>query len=479
MEVFPKILLILQTVLPVIGIFILYYVVSCIIYLRRANQRFCGAKGPTKCHWLFGSFVHFPADAHERAMYLVEMANTYGSDQGYVLLWGIFKKPIVVPCSPKVMGSICKSNEPKSKGLGGSYRFLLPWLGEGLLVANGEKWVRNRRLLTPAFHFEILKPYTKVFNQSADILVKKLMKKAECCERFDVFQQISLCTLEVILKCAFSYSKDVQSAGEANPYVKAVNRLTDAVIYRFLRPITFFDTIWNICSVGRQFKKDCEFVHSVAEEIIDKRRKTLEQTGSSKSSRYIDFLDILLTARDEEGRSLTRLEIRNEVDTFLFEGYDTTASAISWILYSLAENTECQRKCQAEIDEVLDDRETDDLEWSDLNQLEYLTMCIKEGMRLHSPVPGVSRETTQDFDLGDRVVPEGTIFILSIWILNHMENVWGPDHMEFKPERFSKENIDKIEHFQYVPFSAGPRNCIGQNFALNEEKVVLSKLLRK
>ncbi|XP_053397496.1 ultra-long-chain fatty acid omega-hydroxylase-like [Mercenaria mercenaria] len=411
-------------------------------------------------------------------MYLVEMANTYGSEQGYVLLWGIFKKPIVVPCSPKVMGSICKSNEPKSKGLGGSYRFLLPWLGEGLLVANGEKWARNRRLLTPAFHFEILKPYTKVFNQSADILVKKLMMKAECCERFDVFQHISLCTLEVILKCAFSYSKDVQNAGETNPYVKTVNRLTDAVIYRFLRPITFFDTVWNICPVGRQFNKDCEFVHSVAEEIIDKRRETLEQTGSPKSGRYIDFLDILLTARDEEGRGLSRLEIRNEVDTFLFEGYDTTASAISWILYSLAENPECQRKCQAEIDEVLDGRESDDLEWSDLNQLEYLTMCIKEGMRLHSPVPGVSRETTQDFDLGDRVAPEGTIIVINIWILNHMENVWGPDHMEFKPERFSKENIDKIEHFQYVPFSAGPRNCIGQNFALNEEKVVLSKLLR-
>ena len=84
-------------------------------------------------------------------------------------------------------------------------------------------------------------------------------------------------------------------------------------------------------------------------------------------------------------------------------------------------------------------------------------MCIKEGMRLNAPVPGVSRETLEEFDLGDRMAPKGTIVLLNPWIMGHMENVWGPDHMKFKPERFSKENIDKIAHFQYVPFSAGPR----------------------
>ncbi|XP_053397274.1 cytochrome P450 4F1-like [Mercenaria mercenaria] len=479
MEVFPRFSLILQTILPILGIFIFYHIVSFIVRLRHLKQRFKGAKGPEKCHWLFGSLVHFPADPHELTMFLLDMANNYGSEQGYVFFWGMLKKPIVMPCSPKVMANICKSNEPKAKGFGGPYQLLQPWLGEGLLTANGEKWARNRRLLTPAFHFEILKPYTKVFNQSADIFVKKISAKAEVGERFDVFQNVCLCTLEIILKCAFSYKEDVQNAGDSNPYVKTVNRITDAVTYRILNPIMYYDTIWNMSSVGRQFKKDCEYVHSVAEEIIDKRRDALEETGgSSKSSRYVDFLDILLTACDEEGRGLTRMEIRNEVDTFLFEGHDTTASAISWIMYSLAENPECQQKCQTEIDEILGDKETDDLEWSDLNQLDYVTMCIKEGMRLHSPVASIMRETTQDYDLGDRIAPEGTMVIMNIWMYHHMEKIWGPDHMEFKPERFSKENIDKMDHFQYVPFSAGPRNCIGQNFAMNEEKIVLSKLLR-
>ncbi|XP_053397495.1 leukotriene-B4 omega-hydroxylase 3-like [Mercenaria mercenaria] len=476
-NVFDKLTLVIQTGFVICGIYIIYKLVSYYNYVQRMKKCFKGAKGPEKCHWLFGSLVYFPEGEH--AMHFVKLCNEYGSDQGYIVIWFPFMKPMVVACSPRIMGNICKSNEPKATGLTGVYRLLKPWLGEGLLIANGEKWARNRRLLTPAFHFEILKPYTTVFNQAADTIVKKIAAKAESGERFEAFQNVCLCTLEIILKCAFSYSKDIQNSGENNPYVNAVNRLTDSVRYRVVHPLTVFDFFWKLTPVGRQFKKDCDFVHSVAEEIIDKRKETLDKSGCETNRRYLDFLDILLTARDGTGRGLTKLEIRNEVDTFLFEGHDTTASAISWVLYSLAENTECQRKCQAEIDDVLEGRESDDLEWSDLAKLEYLTMCIKEGMRLHSPVPVVSRDTENEFDLGDRVAPKGTLIQLNIFALNHMENVWGSDHMEFKPERFSKENIDNIKHFQYVPFSAGPRNCIGQNFAMNEEKVVLSKLLRK
>ena len=104
-------------------------------------------------------------------------------------------------------------------------------------------------------------------------------------------------------------------------------------------------------------------------------------------------------------------------------------------------------------------------------------MCIKEGMRLHCPVPIVSREIQHDLDIGPRVLPKGTSIGINILTLHHNEKVWDR-HMEFIPERFSKENCLKMDPFQFVPFSGGPRNCIGQNFAMNEEKVVLAKLLR-
>ncbi|KAL4233226.1 hypothetical protein ACF0H5_007910 [Mactra antiquata] len=479
MDLYPKILLILQTILFGLVILLLYQGVSIYLYIRRNRQMLAGIKGPENPHLIAGTFASFPKDAHERATYFIDMCNKYGKDQGFVLLWGFLGRPVISCCSPKMLGQICKSSEPKAQGRNGIYRFMKPWLGEGLLTANGSKWARNRRLLTPAFHFEILKPYINVFNRSGDTLVDKLREKAESGERFETFQNVCLCTLEIILKCAFSYDKDVQNLGESNPYVKTINRITDALVMRALTPLHYFDFVWNRSKPGIQFNKDCDYVHSIAEEIIARRKESLSKQGATIQTRYVDFLDILLAAKDEEGKGLSGIEIRNEVDTFLFEGHDTTASAISWILYSLAEHPEYQKKCQQEIDDILDQSGSEELGWADLSKVEYLTMCIKEGMRLHSPVPIVTRETTKEFDLGEgRTAPIGSMVQLNIWGTNHLEATWGPDHMEFKPERFSRDNAAKMEPFQYIPFSAGSRNCIGQNFAMNEEKIVLSKLLR-
>ena len=92
-----------------------------------------------------------------------------------------------------------------------------------------------------------------------------------------------------------------------------------------------------------------------------------------------------------------------------------------------------------------------------MNKLEYLTMCIKEGMRLHSPVPFIQRESTKEFVLKDYKFPPGTLFSIAIWLCHHNSAVWGDDHMEFKPERFTKENVAKMDSFAFLPFSAGPR----------------------
>ena len=130
---------------------------------------------------------------------------------------------------------------------------------------------------------------------------------------------MSKCTLDIILKCAFSYYKDDKKMGESDPYITAVNNLTEGQMLRLRRPYLFPDIIWNLSSIGRKFNKDCDYVHSVATDIIKKRRKALENQGEMETlqnRKYLDFLDILLTARDENGTGLLPVEIRNEVDTF-------------------------------------------------------------------------------------------------------------------------------------------------------------------
>lgn len=470
--------LVLQTLL-LAGVVLGLFKLVAFLKRRMRNERIFGnLPGPKERNWLYGSFIAMRTlEPHERLMKFLEWGNKFSKEKGYVRVWGSFWRPVIIACHPYSMKKILKTAEPKALNLTSGYRSLKAWLGDGLLISGGEKWARNRRLLTPAFHFDILKPYIDVYNESADIMVEKLGKFADDKKEFEVFQQVCLCTLDIILNCAFSYQIDVQRSGETHPYVQAVNDLATANSERLRNPLLAPDIVFYRTKKGKQFQKDCDFVHQVAEDIIEKRRKFLDSNEDLKKRKYLDFLDILLTAKDEHGVGLSDLDIRNEVDTFLFEGHDTTASAISWILYSLAENPECQRKCQEEIDDMLRGRENDDITWSDLPNFEYLTMCIKEGMRLHCPVAIVGRETTKPFDLGDIIAPPGISVVINIWMLHHNEHIWGPDHMEFKPERFTKDNIALMDPYQFVPFSGGPRNCIGQNFAMNEEKAVLAKLL--
>ncbi|XP_053380794.1 cytochrome P450 4F6-like [Mercenaria mercenaria] len=195
---------------------------------------------------------------------------------------------------------------------------------------------------------------------------------------------------------------------ETHPYVQAVNDLATSNSERLRDPVFSPDIIFYRTKMGKKFKQDCDFVHSVAEDIMNNRRCALEIEDDVSNRKYLDFLDISLTAKDENGVGLSDTDIRNEVDTFLFEGYDTTASAISWILYSLAKHPEYQEKCQEEIDDLLQGRESDDIKWNNLPQLEYLSMCIKAGVRLYCPVAIVGRETTKPFDLGDITIPPGT-----------------------------------------------------------------------
>lgn len=235
------------------------------------------------------------------------------------------------------------------------------------------------------------------------------------------------------------------------------------------------DLIYFSLPSGRRFKELCNYVHDFADSIIASRKQALLKDPEQLKKRRLDFLDILLTARDEHDMGLTDMEIRAEVDTFLFEGHDTTASALSWAIYCLAKYPKEQQKVYEEVTDVLKDKEY--LEWEDLPKVKYLQLFIKEVMRYHSPVPLISRILTKDTQFGDVMLPEGSVLDVGIVFMNHHPDVWS-DHDIFNPERFRDERGDK-DPYSYVPFSAGPRNCIGQNFAMNEQKVILSRLVKR
>ncbi|XP_067685428.1 cytochrome P450 4F6-like [Haliotis asinina] len=465
---------VVQTVGTSVLLYVAYRVVKFLIWYWRFYSFFNNCQGVKDFSWRTGNLHLFPKLFEECVAVQQEWMQKYPK---YYRVWiGPFH-PVIRVYHPDTIRAIIKSSEPKSMGFGGAYATLLPWLGEGLLVAAGQRWYRTRRLLAPAFKFDILKSYVDVSNNTIDTMLEKIDKHVYQGTSFDLFNMVGLCTFDILLRCAMSVKENIQQQGQTHPYVQAVNDLLALVADRVLTPWHFPDLIFFNSSQGKKFKKQCDFVHRWAEDIIEKRRQTLERDGSPET-RYLDFLDVLLSARDADGKSLTPLEIRNEVDTFLFGGHDTTTSGISWTLFTMASKPEFQTRIQEELDTLLDGRESSHITWDDITKMEYLSRCLKEGMRFHSPVPSIGRKLENPMDIDGKVFPAGTLISLGIWNVHHNPEVWENPEV-YDPDRFLPENIQKKDHYAYIPFSAGPRNCIGQHFAMNEEKIMLARILHR
>ncbi|XP_078703229.1 taurochenodeoxycholic 6 alpha-hydroxylase-like [Branchiostoma floridae x Branchiostoma belcheri] len=462
---------------------VVYLVISflrVLVWSRRTAKVLEQFPGPPK-HWLYGNLHQYDLPKQKGLFQALEFAEKYG--KAFRLWWGPVR-PCLTVVHPDTAKQILRKSDPKPGGAG--YDLIIPWLGDGLVLSKGAHWSRDRRLLTPAFHFEVLKPYVAVYNEGADILLENLEKCAKSGESFESFSVLSLCTLDIILRCAFSYQDDIQTKGANHPYVAAIKDLMRIIFYRAVRPYLWPDFIFYLTKEGRDFKKLCAYVHQLADSIIAKRRQTLEgskEAGGEETTesrrKHLDFLDILLHAQDEDGNTLSDVEIRNQVNTFMFAGHDTTASTTSWVLYSLATHPEHQDRVYQEVQGILGGREPACLEWEDLPKLKYLTLCIKEAMRLHCPIPIIGRQISAPIEVEGKVLPEGTIVDVNIWNIHHNLDVWGDNHMEYDPSRFLPENMKEKDPYAFIPFSAGPRNCIGQNFAMNEEKVLVSRIIHK
>ncbi|XP_069134830.1 cytochrome P450 4A25-like isoform X1 [Argopecten irradians] len=424
-------------------------------------------------HPIYGTMHHY-SDAegflkHSMAIILKTRAKMLSG-------WLFCLYPTFVVCHPDTVKLLLRSSEPKARRFTMVYRSLLPWLGDGLLVSDGPKWERNRKLLTPAFHFDILQPYVNVYNKVADILLDKLWSEGDGGHSVEVAGPVGLATLDTMLRCAFSYDGDVQRKGESHPYVRAVKELSHICIRRTIRPWLFPDIVFYHTKEGQHFRSLTQYVHTFSSDIIKARRKSIELDPSQLNKRRLDFLDILLTARDETGSGMSDEDIQAEVDTFLFEGHDTTAAAISWAIYALAKYPQEQERLATEAEQVIGSRTC--VEWEDLSKLRYQSMFIREVMRMYSPVPIVARCLTRPMVFGSTEIPAGFGIDILLHGVHHHPDVY-PDHDCFRPDRFSEDSKEERDPYAFVPFSAGPRNCIGQNFALNEIKVVLTRLLKR
>ncbi|XP_053563158.1 LOW QUALITY PROTEIN: ultra-long-chain fatty acid omega-hydroxylase-like [Bombina bombina] len=454
---------------------LLKVVVFIYAYAENVRRLRCFPEPPRRS-WLFGHLGMFLPN-EEGLTQVNSLVSTFPKTNMTWMGPAIPVVSLVHPDTIKPIVAASASIAPKHE----FYGFLRPWLGDGLLLSHGEKWMKHRRLLTPAFHFDILKHYVKIFSKSTDIMHAKWRRLAsEGPVSLDMFEHISLMTLDSLLKCTFSYDSDCQE--KPSDYISAIYELSSLVTEREQCLLHHFDFIYRLSSNGRKFRQACKIVHNFTEGVVQQRKKALQEKGAeawikSKQGKTTDFIDILLLSKDEDGNQLSDEEMRDEVDTFMFEGHDTTASGLSWILYNLARHPEYQEKCREEIRELLSGKENKHLDWDELSQLQFTTMCIKESLRLHPPVTAVFRRCTEDIKLPDgKVIPKGNTCLISIYGSHHNPTVW-PNPEVYDPYRFDPDKFEERSSHAFIPFSAGPRNCIGQNFAMAEMRVVLAMTL--
>ncbi|XP_041763907.1 cytochrome P450 4c3-like [Anopheles merus] len=443
---------------------------------------------------VIGNALLINADREELFNRIIASRKLYGRRQGITRIWNGMT-PYVLISQAQAVEKILSSTKNIEKGR--DYEFLQPWLGTGLLTSPASKWQHRRKILTPTFHFRILADFVEVFNKQATVLVEKLAKELDNEAGFDCVRYITLCSLDIICETAMGCPVYAQRQSDSE-YVRAHEKIGEIMLNRLQKLWLHPDIIFRCTRQYREQQKCLDILHRFSYRMITERRSII-QTGSmvkqantedgldannnnceGSGRKQLAFLDLLIEASDG-GRILSDTDIREEVDTFILGGHDTTATSISWTLFLLGTDPTVQERVVQEIECVMGDGGERWPTMRELSEMRYLEACIKEGLRLYPSIPIIGRRLTEDVRLADHVLPAGTNAVIVVYQL-HRDPAVFPNPDRFNPDHFMVDasSAQKPRHpFAYIPFSAGPRNCIGQKFGALEAKAVLVAVLRQ
>ncbi|XP_061386436.1 probable cytochrome P450 4ac1 [Musca vetustissima] len=352
------------------------------------------------------------------------------------------------------------------------YKFLIPFLGDGLLISSDRKWFNRRKVLTPAFHFNVLQTFNDIFKEESLKLLKKLdhLQKDE----IEVNDIVTEFTLNNVIETALGVKLD--NIDGSSEYRHTIHDIEEVILERIYNPLMYYDFIFRLFGRYDKHKKDLKIASDFSSKIIQKKReeyrkKKMEMADDFGKKKRYAMLDTLL---DEEAKgNIDHEGICDEVNTFMFEGYDTTSTCLIFSILNLALHPEVQKKCREEIANIAD---FSSLTVFDFNKLEYLECVLKETLRLYPSVPFIARSCTSETIINGLILPKNTQINVHVYDLMRDPRHY-PNPTKFEPERFLPENSMDRHPFAFVPFSAGSRNCIGQKFAILEMKAVLVALL--
>ena len=359
--------------------------------------------------------------------------------------------------NPDYIEQVLKDRDMFIKSRG--FRVLKTLLGEGLLTADGESWLWQRRLTQPMFHQQRIDNYGNIMVEYTD----RMLQTWHDGQTHDVHAEMMRLTLEIVMKCIFNADVDTTEA-------KAIANALDVAMNWFesKRRQNFLVWEWFPRPENIRYQQAIAKMDEAIYDLIASRRQQTEQTP--------DLLSMLMSARDAEtGRQMDDKLLRDEVATLMLAGHETTANALSWTLMLLAQHPEVRQQLETELRQVLQGR-LPTIE--DLGNLRYTSQIVKESMRLYPPVAIFGREAVQDCTIGDYEIPQGTVVTISQWVMHrHPQYFDNPE--AFQPERWSENYEKQLPRGVYIPFGDGPRVCIGKGFAQMEAVLLLATIAQR
>lgn len=370
--------------------------------------------------------------------------------------------PLVIANDPGLIRHVLVDNAKNYKMATVRQLVLRPILRDGLLTAEGDVWKRSRKAMAPVFTprhiFGFAGPMLKRTEEFA-------AKYENLGEPVDIAHDMTLLTYDILAETLFSG----EIAGGSGTFAKEIDRLFETM--GRVDPLDLLRAPGWLPRLTRlRGKKTMAYFRNIVAETVAMREERIERDPKGAPE---DFLTLLLRAEGPNG--LTRGEIEDNIITFIGAGHETTARALGWTLYCLAEAPWERDRVEAEIDAVLA-REPDPAKW--LDAMPFTRAVFEEALRLYPPAPSINREPIEPETYKGLNIPKYAAVLMMPWTIHRHRKLWdNPD--AFMPERFHPENRGKIDRFQYLPFGAGPRVCIGASFAMQEAVIALGVLLSR
>jgi cytochrome P450 len=424
-------------------------------------------RGP-RGRFITGSLSEFRAD---RLAFFTRCAREFG-DVVPVRLLG---RPVLIFNRPDLVEQVLVThakNFVKHFGL----RLYKPILGNGLVTSEGDFWRRQRKLSAPAFQASRLPAYAQTMVDCTDRMTQTWRGEIAgsaapntATSVRDVHADMMRLTLEIACKTLFG--------ADACPDPEVVGRAMEdglegiAARFRLTLPLPS----WLPNPANLRLRRSMKTLYAVVNGLVESRRRAATAATGAGGADGNDLLGMLLSARDEDGSAMSAGQLLDEVLTLLLAGHETTALALSYSLYLLAQHPGVQATLREELARVLGGNLPT---FADLPRLPYLRNVVTESMRLYPPADFLGREAVADCVIGGIPVRRGTNLFVCQWVL-HRDARYFPNPLAFDPARWTDAFERSLPRFAYFPFGGGPRYCIGQSFATAEAALILATLCQR